>query len=362
MILSEIRKLAKCNQFIYFSKVRLCNRDYKINRRKMAEAVKSSEQIAREMRLVQDYWGCKPLHYVRYGLFDMELSDEQLLDYIPPYYFYNYYTPPIYKDVDRKTFGDKLGQCVMFAERGIRTAETVALFESGHMRTLGGEALPVESLSLPEGGKLFIKPVDGQGGTGIIVVGRVGDSYYCDQREIALRDVVHLPDRDKLYVVQRGISQRSDISAINPSSVNTLRVVTQLRNGVPHMNVCVMRIGRNGKDVDNSHQGGLSVRIDVDSGRMYPTATAEHGGGVYTKHPDTGFVFEDFSIQGWDRLKSDILDYALRIPEISELAWDVAITDDGAAIIEVNLGYGLSHLQCCCGGMRRIIGVYPQRH
>lgn len=361
MILSEIRRLAKRNQFIYFSKIRLCSRDYKINRRKMAHAAKSTERIAREMRLVEDYWGCKPLHYVRYGLFDKELSDEQLLDYIPPYYFYNYYTPPIYKNVDRRIFGDKLGQYRLFVERGIRTAESVALFESRHLQMLKGGTTTFESLLSADGEKLFIKPIDGQGGTGIIVVKRIDGRFFYGQREIASCDIAQVLDRNNTYIVQRGISQRADISAINPSSVNTLRVVTQWRDGKPFMNVCVMRIGRNGKDVDNSHQGGLSVRVDVDSGRLFPIATAEHGGGEYHKHPDTGFVFDGFTIRDWARLKNDLLDYASCIPEISELAWDVAITDDGAVIIEVNLGYGLSHLQCCCGGMRRIIGVYPKK-
>lgn len=360
MILSEIRKLAKRSQFIYFSRIRLCNRDYKINRRKMAQSAKSSERIAREMRLVEEYWGCKPLHYVRYGLFDKELSDEQLLDYIPPYYFYNYYTSKLSDSIDRTAYRNKQNQYRLFVERGIPTADTVAFIKNGSVTSVDGRPMELGKLPLVDGDKLFVKPAFGKGGTGILAVKKHDGELYCCNRKIKADDIADMLDRNGTYVVQYGLKQRSDLSFINPSSVNTLRVVTQLRDAKPFMSVCVMRIGRNGKDVDNSHQGGLSVGVDVDSGRLFPTATAEHGGGTYMQHPDTGFVFDGFAIEGWERLKGQILDYASRVPEIAELAWDVAVTDKGAVIIEINLGYGLSHLQCCCGGMRRALGVYPE--
>ena len=80
------------------------------------------------------------------------------------------------------------------------------------------------------------------------------------------RDIVRVLDRQSIYVVQQGLVQRDDMNAINASSVNTLRVITQVRDGKNIIPVCVMRMGRNNSYVDNSAQGGLSVEIDTATG------------------------------------------------------------------------------------------------
>ena len=35
-------------------------------------------------------------------------------------------------------------------------------------------------------------------------------------------------------------------------------------------------------------------------------------------------------------------------------------TPNKIEMIELNLGYGIAHLQCTCGGMRRILDIYPK--
>ena len=124
-----------------------------------------------------------------------------------------------------------------------------------------------------------------------------------------------------------------------------------------------MRIGRDGKDVDNSHQGGISVQIDVNTGEMNQYAHEEHGyDKIYESHPDSGFIFKGFKIKEWDSIKKNILDYAAKLAEVKEIAWDIAIVDKGIVVIEINIGYGLDHLQCCCGGLRRILNIYPKNY
>ncbi|MCG9479565.1 MAG: hypothetical protein K9H14_05065, partial [Actinomycetia bacterium] len=56
---------------------------------------KSSQQIKKEILLIQNYWKCYPLHYFRYYLYKKEkqLSDKALLNYIPEFFFYRVYLP-----------------------------------------------------------------------------------------------------------------------------------------------------------------------------------------------------------------------------------------------------------------------------
>lgn len=361
LVNTSIYKTLKRSQWVYFMKIRLFDQDYRRAKREMRGALKSTEQIKREMKLVKAYWHCEPLHYIRYELFNKKLSDEELLDYIPPYYHYNFYTSNFYKNIDKQLYNNKLELFKLFRERMIPTPEVLACYQGGRLLDLQNHEISLDKLlvGFADNDKLFFKPANGQGGIGIVVSHVQNNRLYYQQQPFTMESIRKML-KDRQYILQKGLVQRSDISSINSSSVNTLRVITQWRNGKPFMGVAVMRIGRNGKEVDNSHQGGISVRVNIDNGQLYRAATAEHGGGIYLCHPDSGVVFENFKIEGWSDIKNTILSYVEKFPELEEIAWDVAITDNGVEIIELNLGYGLSHLQCCCGGMRRILNIYPQ--
>ena len=56
-----------------------------------------------------------------------------------------------------------------------------------------------------------------------------------------------------------------------------------------------------------------------------------------------------------------IIDASERFPELRNWAWDVALLPDGnICMIELNPWYGIEHLQCTAGGMRRRLRVYPR--
>lgn len=349
-------------QLIYFTKTILFSHEYRNNRRAMKHATKSRKLIKQEMKFVKDYWKCKPLHYIRYGLYNRELSKDELLDYIPPYYLYNFYYPTIFTGVDTKKYSDKYSLFKIFTNNEIPTPNVIALY---HNRALSNN-LSITDLfqSLNNGEKLFFKPRYGQGGTGIIVIKNINGQYLLNNTPISSKQLEAILNKNNIdYVIQKGVVQRKDISDINSTSVNTLRAVTQLRNNIPNLSVCVMRIGRDGKDVDNSHQGGISVQVDVNTGEMNQYAHEEHGyDRTYESHPDSGFIFKGFKIKEWDNIKKSILDYAAKLKEVKEIAWDIAIVDEGILVIEINIGYGLDHLQCCCGGLRRILNIYPTNY
>lgn len=359
---TKFYKSLKKNQLIYFLKIELFDKEYKAKKRLMANALKSKEQIKEEMKMVQEYWGCKPHHYIRYELFNRTIGKEEILDYIPPYFHYSFYSDLIYERLDRNLYDDKYRMFKLLKAKGINTPEVIAIYDKGVFKSSNEEIIDENTLVslFSNGDKIFLKPVFGQGGNGIVVL-KIKDGKIIYKDTVIKPGNIHaLLNSNDFYVIQKGIIQRKDISQVCAASVNTLRCVTQWRNGEPNLSVCVMRIGRNGSDVDNSSQGGLSVQVDENTGKLYKYGTAEHGGGNFNKHPDTGFVFEQLQIKGWEDIKKQIIDFAKAIPEIKELAWDIAITENEVLAIEINLGYGLSHLQCCCGGMRRKLNIFPK--
>ncbi|WP_439810059.1 sugar-transfer associated ATP-grasp domain-containing protein [Parabacteroides distasonis] len=351
---SLIRELLKKSKWVYFSRYKWVDTDYKVNLKRMkVSTLKSKQQIKLEMKMVADYWKCDPAHYVRYGLFNKLLSQEELLDYIPTYYYYNFYLSPQLKEVNRKIYDDKLQLYYLFQRHHIATPEVLAVVHHGRLCEPEGLKTCDTLLqkSFRDGERLFFKPVNGQGGTGIKV--------FKKGRDGKLSAFISRLDHKTQYVVQAGIEQRADIAKINDSSVNTLRMITQFYEGKPHLCACVMRIGRNGREVDNSHQGGMSIEIDVKTGAFSPLATAEHGGGTYPAHPDSGFIFKGKTIEGWKEIRSTVLAYADEFPCLREIGWDIALTKSGIQAIEMNLGFGLAHLQVTCGGMRRKLNLSP---
>ena len=170
---TNIYKWLKRNRFVYFAKYKLTDKDYLEKKRKMKESTsKSKQQIEAEMLLCKEYWGCDAAHYVRYELFDKQLSKKELLDYIPPYYFYNYYMTAAYRGVDIATYSNKLNLFGLFSKKGIPTPEVIAVVEKGVLKDLNARPMKTDFFCemLKEEKKYFFKPVDGAGGSGIEVL------------------------------------------------------------------------------------------------------------------------------------------------------------------------------------------------
>ena len=219
---------------------------------------KNAETIQREKKLIRDYWHCGTFHYYRYGLPYLSLSDEQLLDYVPTFYHHKKLEQD-HKGIDTVYYGDKLTQAHLFYERAIPTADVIAYnkgcqwydFNNNHEINI----ISLIEDTLKRGNyKLFLKPTGGQGGSGIFVLKRKNDKLVVNDEPVELSDFIHHVS-DACFILQKGLVQSTQMMEINPSSVNTLRVVVQKENERMKMKTCIIRMGRKGKEVDNSAQG-----------------------------------------------------------------------------------------------------------
>jgi hypothetical protein len=361
----DFRKKIKKNKFIFFTYKKLTDNDYRmgLNEYKRGNTLKSKETVKKEISLIRNYWKCDPMDYYRYRLFEKELSDDELLDYIPKYYFYNYYMPDVYGNIDLSITDSKIGMMNYFMLKNIDIPVTIAIVKRGILFDTLDNYLSYEDLVIrllnSTAQMFFIKPDNGQGGKGIFTVKKIDNELYIDDKKFN-RNYFRQKIKHKDFVIQEGIVQRSDFSKINPTSVNTLRVITQKINDVYRISVVVMRIGRNGSFVDNSCQGGISVNVDIETGKLNKYGYTEHTNERFDKHPDTNFEFNGFIINDWDKIKLQILDFANKAFEFPQLGWDIAFLENKISIIEINTYYALELLQCCKGGMRHHLNVYPQ--
>lgn len=141
-------------------------------------------------------------------------------------------------------------------------------------------------------------------------------------------------------VFEEIIHQTSQVAGFNKSSVNTVRFMTCLYpNGEARVIAAFMKIGRDGAFVDNAGAGGnVDAGINVASGRIYnpiifnsfrETTSIE-------KHPDSQNQLNNVVIENWDSICKKVCVYQQTIPFIKAIGWDIAITDDGPKVIEIN--------------------------
>lgn len=326
---------------------------------------KSAQTIRKEINKHKSYWHCGSFTYKRYGLAYKDLSLEQILDFVPNYYHHK----KLEKDhdsIDTIRYSDKLIQCKLFIKRNIPSAQTIGYYSAGLLRDVETDQ-PIDwcvvdnYFSCHPNGKVFVKLTGGQGGDGIFVLKKRADGFFLnDKRLSSLKNISEALDTRNTYIVQEGVVQSAQINGIYPNSVNTLRVIVQKNGDRMIMKTCSMRIGQNGSDVDNSCQGGICIKIDTLSGELAPCAKARFDGVEYDIHPDTGTRFEGLQINNWAVIKEQIENIATNLIDFKNIALDIAVTEEGAKLLEFNFRYGIEHQQCVLGGVRRLLGIYPE--
>lgn len=169
----------------------------------------------------------------------------------------------------------------------------------------------------------------------------------------AERDAVSVLERmlcsSKDYIVQRVVKQHPAVAEIHPTSLNTIRMMTLLRDGKAKVLSSVFRMGVGGSMVDNASVGGIFCGIEPD-GRLknfaYNLLCQK-----FDQHP-TGGRLDRIVIPNFDRCVELVERLAQRFVGVSKLlSWDLAIDEQGdPVVIEVNMSTGGIDFHQLCNG------------
>ena len=133
------------------------------------------------------------------------------------------------------------------------------------------------------------------------------------------------------YCIQEFIQQHDRMCALNPSSVNTIRILTY-RSGMEILVLyTVVRIGREGKEIDNESAGGISAVINEDGklGRYAFGAPGED----QVEYTDTGIRLEGYEIPSYKSVVDTVTKLHYRLPFFNLIGWDMAVGVDGEPIL-----------------------------
>ena len=187
-----------------------------------------------------------------------------------------------------------------------------------------------------------IKETETSHGEGVIVVkdieylGQDCKLYYFNGKDELLSNVL---GRHPL-LFEGLVQQTGQFSQMNESSVNTIRFMTTLYpDGEARIIATFIKIGRAGKCVDNAGDGGnVDVCVDTETGKI--KYAIQYDGWRKIKdiecHPDSGNQLNGIVIEKWEKIKAEVIKFQQAFPYCKAAGWDIAITDEGPVVIEVN--------------------------
>lgn len=146
------------------------------------------------------------------------------------------------------------------------------------------------------------------------------------------------------FIIQSKIEQHPDLASLNPTSVNTIRVMSYREGDEVTILYAVIRIGRLGKSVDNETAGGIKADIDLDTGRIKGVA---YGSPKEKDMPktDSGVVLNNFLIPSFPEVIQFVRDLHERLPYFSLIGWDISVDAGGKPLmIEWNRSAELSQV------------------
>jgi putative polysaccharide biosynthesis protein len=226
------------------------------------------------------------------------------------------------------------------AKAGIRTLPNFATLKGGK---LGLRGVTRDQLLMQD---LFVKPARGRGGEGAGLWQRSADGYRLQDGaplspEALLTHLVAL-SKAKTLLVQPRARNHSAIADLSNGALCTARIVTMRTESGSDEAVCAlfrMAVGDN-RQVDNFHAGGIAAPIDVATGKL--GAATDWGlrprHGWKSQHPDTGGQIEGRILPLWAETRALAERAHAAFDDRHIIGWDMAILEDGPAIVEANGG------------------------
>ena len=150
-----------------------------------------------------------------------------------------------------------------------------------------------------------------------------------DAKGTKLKDL--LSDYGKNFLIQDLVKQHSAMSALNPDSVNTIRIVTYRKGMEVFVLYAAIRIGRVGQQIDNESAGGISAKINMD-GTLCKFAYGAPGQDKI-ELTDTGVKLEGYQVPSFEKTVAVVKEQHLNLPFQDLIGWDICIDAAGEPVM-----------------------------
>ena len=242
--------------------------------------------------------------------------------------------------------GDKEAFARFCAERQVNALPVLLSVHDGEVRWGAAGRLPEADL--------FVKPVHGRGGRGAERWDYTANGLYRreDGQLLSVAQLLdHLRSMSRLqpYLVQKRARNHPAMRDFTKGALNTIRMISCLdEREQPELIGAVLRmaVGSN-VTVDNVHAGAIAASVDLAEGRL---SRATYMGidaaqSWIDRHPNTGAQITGRLLPMWDDLCDLVQRAHSAFHDWVVIGWDVAITAEGARLVEGNSGPDIDLIQ-----------------
>jgi glutathione synthase/RimK-type ligase-like ATP-grasp enzyme len=245
---------------------------------------------------------------------------------------------------------DKLVFYALIAGLGLPIPETRALYHGGdrfaavpvlarpealaaHLRS----AMPYPFFGKPVAGirsvgVAAVKSYDPSGDAVVLTGGKtVGVDGFVRELE---------PYREQGYLFQEVLRPHPDLAVLCGPRVATVRLVVLLEESGPAILHALWKVPVGDNPADNFWRpGNLLAGLDAETGQVRRVIQGTGSDQVeLERHPDTDQPLVGATLPDWPLLTGLCLEAARAFPGLRMQAWDIALTDRGPVLVEVNIG------------------------
>lgn len=249
------------------------------------------------------------------------------------------YIYPSNKRRDYQVADNKLVTKELLAPLGFGVAKTFAVY------TYFFELASLETL-LVKHNSFVIKPAQGSGGNGIMVITKKEGAHFISAggKKISKEDIKqHIGNiifgvyanglNDRAIIEERLIGHKA-LEDLNAEGLCDIRMICYHGRPIQAM----MRVATKASDGKaNLHQGGVGIAIDLENGQ---TTFAQIKRRDISEHPDSSALLVGRQVPQWREVKDLCLEVAKIMP-LNYLGIDIAISQSGPRVLEVNARPGI---------------------
>ena len=258
----------------------------------------------------------------------------------------------------REIANDKLRFATFMQEQDMPLPRTVAVCGGPSptgARALADRAAVSRYLKETDDYPVFVKPMRGAHGHAAILLREPP----ADADAFAAR-LMKGPQRG--YLIQELLRTHPALGAVCGDRLTSVRIVVFPGEGGPNILSAVWRVPTGANVTDNFNvgfSGNLIAGVDLASGEI---ARVVQGIGWQTgrvdHHPDTGKSFTGLRLPDWQDLVALCERCMALFPELRLQHWDIALTDRGPVVLELNVEGGLRTHQIVAEGPANLSCLY----
>lgn len=191
---------------------------------------------------------------------------------------------------------------------------------------------------------LIIKPSIESGGGRMVVSFKV-EKETTSYKNMSIESLLKLYKKD--FIIQEFLEQSEAMKMLNPTSLNTLRVISYLNNDGANLLLAIVRIGQKGSYTDNYETGGILCGVD-DNGKLNVNGYTKEG--TVVNETFTGIKFCDFVVPNYNSIVDMVKSMHVKVPYFKIISWDIAINNNNSPVmvefntynqgLDVQIAYG----------------------